>query len=381
MKKKLVCILAFVMLLSACGGGEVTETSEPEPSPPELPSEEPAPTPTPTPKPTPTPTPSPTPTPTPDPNADLKGLNPLTGLPTVEEDENKRPLAIMYNNLKVALPMCGITSADIIYEAPAEGGVTRVLAFFLNPTDIPRIGSVRSTRAYFLDLAHGHDAIMLHAGGSPEALSEIPKRGITNFDGIRWDGTLYYRDAERRRTAGLEHSMFTTGALIEKYVCGSDKRLEHEDDYIHPLRFTDDGTPKGGAPVQQIKLFYSDYKTGIFDYDEETGLFLVSQYGKPFIDGNDGSQIAVRNVIIVQTEIWQIKGDSAGRLAARMTGSGEGFYACGGKYIPITWSKKSSGDPFVYTLEDGTPLVLGRGKTYINIFPLAFTPEFFEKDD
>jgi hypothetical protein len=72
-------------------------------------------------------------------------------------------------------------------------------------------------------------------------------------------------------------------------------------------------------------------------------------------------------VIVIQTRIAQISGDSKGRLSIAITGSGSGYYACGGKYIPITWSKEQYSDP--YTLKDanGQDISLGVGKTYINI--------------
>jgi hypothetical protein len=82
-------------------------------------------------------------------------LNPLTGLPISEEDVGNRPIAVMLNNIKAALPQYGISSADIIYEVPAEGGITRMLAIYQSVADVGNIGSVRSTRPYYLDLAQG----------------------------------------------------------------------------------------------------------------------------------------------------------------------------------------------------------------------------------
>jgi hypothetical protein len=104
-------------------------------------------------------------------------VSPLTGLAIPEEDVGKRPVAVMLNNLKAAMPQYGVSSADIIYEVPAEGGITRMLAVFQSMEGVGRIGSVRSARPYFLDLAQGLDAIFLHAGGSEQAYSDIKTRG------------------------------------------------------------------------------------------------------------------------------------------------------------------------------------------------------------
>ena len=97
------------------------------------------------------------------------GTNPLTGLPIEPEYEQRRPVAVMLNNLKKAQPQLGNSQADIIYEVPAEGGITRMLAVYQSLEDVGSIGSIRSARPYYIELALGHDALYVHAGGSPEA--------------------------------------------------------------------------------------------------------------------------------------------------------------------------------------------------------------------
>jgi len=360
-------ILAAVMLaLPACAKEQTLPT-------PTTPVVTPAPTPVPTPPPPPTPTPEPTPEPTPDPYAGLTGLNPLTGLPMDEAYQNRRPAAIMLNNMKKALPMYGQSQADIIYEAPAEGGITRMVGVYQNPSGVPQIGTVRSTRAYYLDLAQGHDAILLHCGYSEEARLEIKNRGMTTLDLLNgWEDTLYWRDQERIRTRGLEHSAFTSGERIEaayEKLDGRGTRITHQSGYSESLLFADDGTPTGGLPAASVSVPYSSYKTGVFDYDPATGTYAVSEYGEPYIDGWDNSQVHVVNMLVLYASIWD-QGDKDGHLSIRLTGEGTGLFACGGQYVPIKWSKKSYADPFVYTLEDGSPLYFGKGNSYINIVSL-----------
>ena len=141
-RASLAALAALLLLLPACGA--------PEPEP----------TPTPTPTPVATPTPEPTPTPYNGP------VSPLSGLPMGEEWVNRRPVAVMLNNLKEALPQLGQSSADIIYEVPAEGGITRMLGVYQSLDGVGTIGSIRSARPYYLELALGHDAIFLHAGAA-----------------------------------------------------------------------------------------------------------------------------------------------------------------------------------------------------------------------
>ena len=107
-------------------------------------------------------------------------VNPLTGLCDGISDEalERRPIAVMINNMIKALPQWGISQADIIYEMLAEGRITRLLAIFQDYSKIEYLASVRSARPYYLELALGHDALFVHAGGSPEAYRDISGRRI-----------------------------------------------------------------------------------------------------------------------------------------------------------------------------------------------------------
>ncbi|HPE15714.1 MAG TPA: DUF3048 domain-containing protein [Oscillospiraceae bacterium] len=323
-------------------------------------AEQPSPTPTETAEPTPSPSPTPEPTP--------QYVNPLTGMPQETDTSQERPIAIMLNNLKKATPQYGVSQADLIYEVPAEGGITRMLAVFQSVEGVGDIGSVRSTRTYYLDLAQGLDAVLLHAGASWQASEAIKERGVTSVDCLTgsYEGTLFWRDPERRKNVGFEHSVFTSGEKITSLWPTYKFRKEHNEGYTYEMEFADDGTPDGAAALR-ITVRFSSYKTGVFTYDAESGRYLIEQYGAPYVDGNTGEQVGVTNVLVLRTEIGALENDYYGRLDVDLVGSGEGFYACGGKYVDIVWSKDSPDDQFVYTLEDGSPVVFGRGTSYINI--------------
>ena len=299
--------------------------------------------------------------------------NPLTGEGTETDLTAARPIAIMLNNLRKALPQCGVAQADLIYEVPAEGGITRMMAVFQSLDGVDTIGSVRSARPYYVELAAGLDAVFIHAGGSDDAYSAIKKHGVFNIDGVNgpYGGTMFYRDAARKQNAGFEHSLFTSKDRIEKLLSGSlaKMRQTHKEGYSLPLAFAKDGTPANGSPANRIDVEFSYYKTGNFTYDPETGAYLVEQHidkhDLPYVDGSDGTQVSVTNVLVLKTDVNPIKGDSAGRQTVRLTGSGSGYFACGGVYVPITWSKESATAPFRFTAADGQPLTLGTGTSYI----------------
>ena len=344
-----------MLLLTACGPGGA---EEPEPSPSALPD----------PVVTPAPEESPEPSPIPP-----EKVNPLTGLEIPGQGTAaQRPVAIMLNNIKIALPQQGNSQADIIYEALAEGGITRMLGVYQTMEGVGEVGSIRSSRPYYLDLALGLDAIYVHAGGSEEAYADIKAWGVTSLDYVRSTAynAIFWRDQGRVKANGFEHSVLTSGEAIVQNFPNYSFRKDHNEGYSLSYTFAPDGTPAEGERAWEVRVPFSSYKTGVFTYDEATGKYFVEEYGAPLVDGNNGQQVAVTNVITIRTSCKAI--DSVGRMRIDLAGySGDGWFACGGKIIPITWAKKDLSSPITYAKADGTPLTLGQGSSYVNIIPLS----------
>ncbi len=312
----------------------------------------------------------PLPTPSPVPAFD----QPRTGLPCEEDLSGKRPAAVMLNNLKTALPQQGNGQADIIYELVAEGGITRMMAVYQDPSQLGLIGSVRSARQYYWEIAQGHEAVFIHAGGSPEFYNTKNSKGLFTVDGVNGyyssrDAGMFWRD--RDRIAGhhydFEHSLLTSGEAIADMLAQRELE-EHSGGYSYVMSFADDGTPAGGSAAVTVTVPFSTYKTGVFRYDESRRLYLAEEYGEPYIDGNDGSQVAVTNLIVLQTTYVVL--DDEGRVKVGLE-SGSGWFACGGKMIPIKWEKGSANEQFRYFREDGAALALGRGKSYVCVIPTS----------
>ncbi|GHV10110.1 hypothetical protein FACS1894217_15370 [Clostridia bacterium] len=293
------------------------------------------------------------------------GINPLNGLPMEESFTKSRPLAVMFNNIKVALPQHGLSQADIIYEAMAEGGITRIVGIFKDPSVVPAFGSIRSTRAYYIDIALGHDALLMHAGGSPEALQMIKDNNVVNIDGTT-DSKTFYRNQERlNKKISSEHTLFAKGEDVAKKIESlTGKRTQYEDQY-NPFSMGFGVTNIAGDAATKLTLKYPGGKTNVYEYED--GVYKVNQYNQPMIDGNTDKQVTVKNVLVLFTDVSLIAGDTSGRLRTRMTGTGDGWAATGGKLVKIKWSKEAIDKPFVYTLQDGKPLTLNAGVSYINI--------------
>lgn len=354
-KKRLVPLLLLLGLLPACsGGGDLPEeTASASPTPVAEVTAEPSPTPYDGP------------------------VSPLGGLPIGEEWLNRRPVAVMLNNLKEALPQMGQSQADIIYEVPAEGGITRMLAVYQSVEGVGKIGSIRSARPYYLELALGHDAIFIHAGGSEDAYARISQWGVAALDGVRGpylsnqeNGNLMWRDPERKKSYSLEHTVVTTGeAIIQRFAGYTNLRQEHKEGYVYEMDFTEDGTPSGGFSADHLQVPFSHYKTGEFQYDPQSGLYLIEEYGDAYIDGDTGEQVGVTNVVVLKTAIRNT-GDSLGHMTVDLSSGGTGYFACGGQAIDLLWSKDYPDGQLFYTDLEGDPIIFGTGRTYVCIVPL-----------
>ncbi len=308
----------------------------------------------------------------------------LTGEKCDKELSTKRPVGIMLNNIRAALPQQGISNCDILYEVRAEGGITRYLALFLDYASLPETGSVRSSRDYYIDLAEAHDAIYAHCGGSPDAYSALQSRGINNLDGTNDKNLLsgtYYRSAARRKTMAVEHTMMTDGERLAKAIEAKGYRTDVESGFKGPFSFSDTAVSyENSIDCNYVYVHFSNYVQAYFDYDSEAGLYKKGQYfntssslGKknsPQIDGNTKEQLAFKNVIVLMASQYEIKGDAKGRIAVDFVGEGKGHYITDGKMVDIVWKKADRETPYKLYLADGTTeLKLNTGKSYIAIAP------------
>lgn len=289
--------------------------------------------------------------------------NPLTGEPLQNpEAVDNRPVAVMLNNIHLAMPQHGVSAADMIFEYNVEGGITRMVGFFQDITTIGTIGSVRSARPCFVETVLGMEAIYVHAGGSDEAIYMIYDLGMDDIDEGDYD--CFWRDEERLKTKDWEHTLMTSGERLNEYFTLNGWERKHSADFSYPITFVEDGTPYSDTSATDISVRFSNYKTGTFTYDPDSKLYMIGQYGDAYIDGNTGEQVGVTNLLILRTTVYN-SGDAKGHMVIDVQGSGSGTYINGGKATEITWYKETMEDPFTYTLADGTPFSFGVGKTYV----------------
>lgn len=297
-------------------------------------------------------------------------IHPLTGAGLDEDVSARRPYAVMFNNLRKALPQIGVPKADVIYEIVAEGGITRMMAVFQELEGVGDMGSIRSARDYYVSIAKGHDAIYIHAGGSPQAYQAFNDLKMSNIDFVNGPyGNMCWRDSERRKTAGLEHSLLTSS---EKILEQLPKKFAQEHDESYAVGWTfDEEVPAGGQAAERLTVPFSTYKTGHFTYDAEENCYLIEQHidkqDVPYVDGGTGEAVAVRNVLVLYTDVSRVKGDDKGRMAVRTTGKGEGLLLRDGQLYEISWERDSEKVCFSFLDSSGKPFPLAVGSSYVNI--------------
>lgn len=367
--KKMFCILLAgavgVSLFAGCA------SQQPEQEPVAVVTEEPTPTATSTPTPTPTPAATPTATPTPSPTpteVPLEGVNPFTGLPMDTELLTKRPYAFMVNNISSSMPQVGTSKSDMIMELMDEGGITRMMVFFQDPSEVEAIGSIRSARVYNVETALGYDALLAHCGNSDEAdwLIHVTfqMEDLDQIDGS-YGEDVFYRDPDRVASLGSVHSLMARGAGIVAAAEARGYRLDHEEGYdlSQGLQFSDNAADQCTEEANHINIVYNGGKNTEFIYDPATAQYTMFQHGQEFLD-NNVEKVPFSNVIMIYANTY-LQEDGQ-HLSIDLT-EGTGLFFTGGRVVPINWYKSNCWDTFHYTLQDGTPLSLSRGRTFVAV--------------
>ena len=303
-----------------------------------------------------------------------ENMNPLTGLECREELVGQRPVSIVFNNLKDALPQSGLSGCDIIYEALAEGGVLRLEGIVLDYANVGKLGSVRSARPYLVEIALAYDAIFVHAGGSTEAYDLISRLKVNDLDGVK-NGPFYangvelfWRDQYRLEHGyAYEHTMFTSGANAVLGIGAKSYRTNLSDSTFTAFRF--DPAFSGissGKSATYLKIPHSNYSVSEFQYDADKNQYLHRQYNQEHVDGENGAQVATENVFVLFTQQSLIP-NGAGKRIITLTGEGTGYYLNGGEYTQIRWKRESETAPFHYYNVDGSELAVQCGKSYVSI--------------
>lgn len=296
--------------------------------------------------------------------------HPLTGVP-LEQEHTTRIISLSIGNTYDAMPTLGLSQVDMLFEVYINGLTTRFLALYGDPSGVPAIGSMRSHRYPFTDLALSYDTIAFHAGGSGVVMSATNRSGIPHINLDTETQTAYsFRDKPRNATGiAFMHCLMAKGDGLYAEAERRGISIVMDKEKVYPMNFTEEAALTEGQPAGNITLTFrlsNSHKDSIFTYDAESGLYHFRQFNQDMVDANNDQPVAFRNVFILLANVWT---DADGYHISEILGSGEGWFACDGYMIPITWHRETDTDPFSFTLEDGTPLVQGMGSSYIAIAP------------
>lgn len=300
-----------------------------------------------------------------------------------EDLKNQRPIAVMVDNEKTALPHYGTSQADIVYElmnSTKNGRITRLMPIIKDWAQIKQFGSVRSARPTNFMLAAEWNAMLCHDGG-PYYIDEYTKKSYTNnlsggfarfpngksmeyteyitFDKYTNPQTGKSYDGLGKRIEAAHYSTEYKAELTPHFYF-SDKELNLSD--YHKDAFTAKEADLSGCfPHNESKLVYN----------ESTGKYEYYEYGKKYVDeGNGNAPLAFENVILQKTNYTQL--DENGYLIYNcvIASPWDGYLLQNGEAIPITWAKYGEAERTVFwNKEDGTEIVLNTGKTYIALVP------------
>jgi hypothetical protein len=358
--KKIVALFVILSLILCGCGGKPVETTAPATEATEVVTEAPTTVPPTTEAPTEAPTEPPVPS------------NPLTG-EILEAPHETRLFAVTINNVPGAMPTSGVSQADLFFEMYVNDYSTRGLALFADIREATAVGSVRSLRYNFIDICQAYEAIVVHAGGSQQVLNALNGSGVPNVSVELEVSDYYFRDYERVNAGyNWEHTLFVKGEPTLKYAESKGISVTQPAGKTYGLSFREDATPANGENATHITINLTHdtvTKKTIMEYDESLGQYKFKQFNRVQWDNAYKQDICFENVIVMFCNVY----NSDGYHIAELEGSGEGYFACNGKIIPIKWVHEKETDPFTFTLADGTPLDLSVGNSYIAIAPLTST--------
>ncbi len=333
-----------------------------------------------------------------DPNEKKDQACPLNGQYYTQTErkawEKRRPLAVMIENHPEARPQSGLSDADVVFEAIAEGGVTRFMGIFycgVQRTDTT-LAPVRSARTYFIDWASGFNRpLYAHVGGAnlsgpADALGQLSKYGWVGENDLNQFSIGYptfVRDYNRvtGKEVATEHTMVTTTeGLWEVGVEREWTNLSRERKYgrktiggeewsagFEPWVFQDDQPTAGEVSKIAYDFWsgYGDYSVR-WEFDPATNTYKRFMAGQSHIDLNNNRQIQAANVIVLlTTEKGPI--DEKKHLLYGTIGRGKALLFKNGAVEEVTWTKKTRTDELDFVDNRGKQVPLARGLTWISV--------------
>ena len=277
---------------------------------------------------------------------------------------NDRPIAVMLDNHKQAWPQAGLNQAYLVYEIIVEGGETRLMALFKG-VDLDKIGSVRSSRHYFLDYAMENDAIYAHFGWSPQAERDISRYSINNINGITESETTFWRVRDK---AAPHNAVTSTDALLKVAKNKGYKTTSNKESVLNYV--TDEVNLENGQGAISVLIPHSTLQKVKYEYDQENQVYKRYARNKAQTDWDTGNNVTTKNIIITFCNNYTLDdGENKGRQELTNIGTFDGYYITNGKAIKIKCTKTARNQQTEYEDLEGNEIDVNDGNTWIHICP------------
>ena len=277
----------------------------------------------------------------------------------------ERPIAVMIDNHRGALPQAGLNDAYLVYEMIVEGGESRLMALFKG-VNLEQIGPVRSARHYFLDYALENDAIYVHFGWSPQAQSDISRLSVDNINGIYESSTSFWRTKDKR----APHNVATSTEKILEIA--NRKGYSTQSNQESVLNYVADPVNLDSEMIATtVTIPYSDSNEVTYEYDEATQRYVRYDRGEKQVDWVTGETVTTKNIIIVKVKNTTLNdGENKGRQTLDNIKTLDGYYITNGKAIAITCEKTDRAEQTVYKDLEGNEIEVNDGNTFIQMCPI-----------
>lgn len=285
--------------------------------------------------------------------------------------QNRRPLGVILENHVNARPQSGLSSADVVYEAIAEGGITRTLAMYLTNLTPVSLGPVRSMRIYFLDWLEEYQAVAAHVGGNIVAMQRIGAEGVRNIDQF-YNGATYDRVSDRP----APHNVYTTTDRLWQTA----ERKGYTGSSTFPSwKFKQEATASARPASQTLRLGFQGYPSYkvIWNYNPADNTYQRSVGGSPDIDRGNNQPVLAKTIAVAVMD-YKTGLSYPGDVAAKITniGSGMAYVLTDGVVTEGTWSKKTRTDRTIFKDAKGVEISFNRGPIWVEVVPPGTPVEF-----
>jgi hypothetical protein len=291
----------------------------------------------------------------------------INGVLVEPEAAGRRVIAVMVENHPESRPQSGLAEADLVYEAVAEGGITRFIAVY-QTKEAQSIGPVRSARDYFAVLTDELGALYAHVGGSDEVLDQL-KRGI--YKNLS-DANEYYNENyfQRITSRAAPHNVYTSIAKLKSLA---EHRQYGQEANFSPWKFKDDSPASSTASRIDMEFSLPGFNVA-YEYDRGSNGYKRLLAGKAHMDAATRQQITAKNVVVQFVKVTPIPNDPKLRVDIAVYGTGKAVVFQDGRAIKAAWKKEGAARTRYYT-EQGEEISFNRGSTWVELVSVEKEPQ------